>query len=234
MGIPRETVAKLTALVGVTGAVAAAAVITANQCRVHYAENLILREEPRPESKWRVTETRHGHLLQVANGKFRGWYLAADELVRPKPAASNRGFFGPRRNPPNPYARCVILRDKRGDGCYWTLTKVPGGHLIQAASGDYASWYLGLLANYIPDTGMQPRIAWNLILTRGRLEGLPGESCWALFRRTRDSDPTIRPAGDAFGDWYLDALLDARVLERNRCWGDEPERDGPAPPLAKD
>lgn len=228
----RKLFARSVAVVGVALAVFASTFLFENLCRLRFAENLILREESRAESAWELVETPSGHLIRMRHGKFKDWFLAADELVDfTGPPPRNSAFVTSLRPVPRPasaYVRNVILQAAKGSDCYWKLTETERGVRVQAARGRYKGWYLCLLENYVPDTGTDPRRAWNLILTEQPLEG----SDW---KETRTDDGSLMQATgrSLFRGWYLDCLHEAKVLERNRCWGTEKPRDRPAPPLAK-
>ena len=213
---------------GIVLALFASTFLLEHFCRLRFAENLSLREEARPESVWELRETPGGHLLRLAHGPFRGWYLAADELVNDVPELAavriSVGIFPVREA----HVRNLILRDRQGTDCLWRLTETEGGLRLQPARGRYEGWYLGYLKDYIPDTGHEPRVAWNLILTEA-------PTAWSEWRRTAaDGGILLQATGvTGFTGWYLDCLHAANVLERNRCWGQETPRDGPAPPLAR-
>jgi hypothetical protein len=198
-------------------------------CRLRYAENLILRKKPRNGSSWEVIETRRSHLFRVRNGKFRGWYLAADDLVNARDISPAPGFTTfPGRRLTGPQVRNLILRDKLGKDCYFKVTDTPNGVRIQAAGGRYESWYLHLLPGYTPDIGIEPPTAWNLVL----IERDPAvEAVWKLTRTA--TGHLIQATAPPFEGWYVDALPEANILERNLCWGKEATRDGPEPPLAR-
>ncbi len=67
----------------------------------------------------------------------------------------------------------------------------------------------------------------NLIL-RDRV----GDDCyWKVTETERGHH--IQAARGRYEGWYLDYLLEANVLERNRCWGEATRRDDPTPPLLK-
>ena len=201
-----------------------------NVCRLRFAENLILREKPRAESAWEILETPSGSLIRVKHGALAGWHLAADDLVNSTdPPAAAPVFTVPGfRAPASAYVRGLILRERKGADCYWNLTETVNGVRIQPARGRYAGWFLDFLEDYVPETGSNPKMAWNLILTREPLAG----SEWKL---TRGEDACLIQAasGSSFQGWFLDYLHDANILERNRCWGEAKTRDHPAPPLAR-
>ena len=107
------------------------------------------------------------------------------------------------------------------------MTETERGHHIQAARGRYEGWYLDFLAEYIPETGSNPPTAWNLVLNKNLVEG----AYWKLTRT--EHGHLIQATADRYRGWYLDYLLEANVLERNRCWGEARRRDDPTPPLLK-
>ena len=232
----RETMQRrqhlLVATLAVAGIVVAAVALTSffeNVCRLRFAENLVLREKPRGESAWEILETTSGRLIRMKHGVFAGWYLAVDDLVNftEAPAAFPALTIRP-LTPASAHVRGLILRDRKGAGCYWNLTETKAGVRIQPAGGRYAGWFLDFQEDYVPDIGSDPRTAWNLILTREPLAG----SEWKL---TRGAQGCLIQAsyGRSFQGWYLDCLHEANILETNRCWGESKTRDGPAPPLAR-
>ena len=146
-------------------------------------------------------------------GNFHNWYLAGDDLVNPRensPVMTPFRFSPPK---PGPYVRNLILRDRVGDDCYWKLTETESGHHIQAARGRYE--------------GGGPPTAWNLVLNKNLVEG----AYWKLTRT--EHGHLFQATVDRYRGWYLDYLLEANVLERNRCWGEATRRDDPKPLLQR-
>ncbi len=224
----QKLVAITSAVIGLSLLILLGPFLYENLCRLRFAENVILREKPRSESHWDLIETTRGHLIRVKNGKFRGWYLAADRLMDQSIIIVNALFIGRRPSRiSGPYVPNLILRDRAGDDCYWKVTEAERGVHIQSSGGMYDDWYLDCRVNYTPDTGSNPLTAWNLVLT----ESLVAGSHWALTR-TPDGH-LIEATVGRYQGWCLDALLEAKILERDLCWGEETRRDGPSPPLAK-
>lgn len=214
-------------LLGVPLLVYAGTLLFENFCRLRFAENVSLREKPRRESHWQFVETSRGHLIRVGAGKFRGWYLACDDSVNPRENPPTVYTFRFSPGEPGPYVRNLILCERIVDGCYWNIAEMEPGHTIQATNGRYEGWYLDFLAEYVPDTGSDPRTAWNLGLNRNLVEG----AYWKLTRT--EQGQLVQATADRYSGWYLDHFLEAKVLERNRCRGEAERRDAQEPPLAR-
>ena len=215
-------------VVSVTLAIVAGLLVYKDFCRQRYAENVILIEKPRAESFWEITETKKGHLIRVKAGRFKGWYLACDDLVYSINSPSGFTTFGVGFRPRlSPYVRNLVLRERLGPGCCWKIEKTDRGSHIQATHGRYEGWYLDLLAEYVPDTGTDPRTAWNLTLNQNLVEG----ATWKVTRTERGH--LIAATAQPYAEWCLDALQKANVLEGNRCRGEEPRKERQMPPLSK-
>ncbi len=195
--------------------------------RVIFSENVILREASRPESVWRITGPPENSLIRVRNGRFAGWYLAADESILSFDAIPveqmSWGFVSGKQPP---YVRNLYLRRTRGEDCYWRIVpSAEGGSYIQAKSTRYRNWYLDYLTEFVPEEEGEARTAWSLALHAN-----PQPSSRWRITRTKDGS-LIQAANETFAGWYLDHLLAANVLEKRRA--EAPRfRTGQTPPLA--
>ncbi len=224
----QRLLATVAVAVGVVLALVAGIALVDGACRVRFAENVMLRSEPRAESHWQFVETGRGTLIRVASGRFRGWYLACDDRVEPQLPPVDFSFVRNRfPQKAGSHVRNLTLREKKGADCFWRVTGTDGGFTLQATHGRYANWYLDFIDEYVPDTDREPPSAWNLVLNPNPVPG----TTWTITQSA--AGRAIRATTGNFRGWYLDAITGAKIIERRLCWGEDAERDRQEPPLAR-
>jgi hypothetical protein len=197
-------------------------------CEQRYAENLILREQPRVDSYWRLEETAGGLRIRARGGPFRGWYLGADPEILPTTPLPQlqRYYLGLNplgRRDVYSTVRNITLYEKPDDACLWKRTDTQKGTHLQPADGHFKDWFLDYNLRSIPETGSDPGESWNLRLAQ-RHAGSPR---WTLTTSSRGT--LIQAQAGKFKDWYLDSLRGAHILEENICQETEPRKQQEAP-----
>ena len=95
-------------------------------------KDLFIHERQR--TRWKVTRTDKGHLIQVTSGPCRSWYFEFDDDTKP---FLDNGIK---------VARCLRLNKELTKRAYWKLTRQEerNAFFIQPPLGKFKNWYLDI------------------------------------------------------------------------------------------
>ncbi len=86
------------------------------------------------QTRWKVTRTDKGHVIQVTSGACRGWYFEFDNEIKPFLEGDAE------------FASCLRLNKELTERAYWMLTKQEerNAFFIQPMLGKFKDWYLDI------------------------------------------------------------------------------------------
>ena len=152
---------------------------------VEVVSNLTFTDRIRENSYWRLSETPRGYLIQATTGRYRDWYLDADETQRQaldgKEAASESNRY------------LVLCADVR-ESSYWTLVELENGVALQAAEGPFRDRYLDICAYDRSRSGGDFQFSRNFLIGGARMR-------WRLAKSAQGF--TITPDRSSYKGWVL-------------------------------
>ncbi len=126
--------------------------LTLEANRDEIVSSLILRNTMSETAYWDLIETEQGELIQVKNGRYRGWYLDTDTALTPK--LDGEGLDHPKKMPHTTKVDVDFFsRNLRISGAHfrWKITHTKKGATMQATSMIFAGWYLCVDDSVSPD-----------------------------------------------------------------------------------
>jgi len=123
-------------------------------------EGISLASQPRDTSAWQFVETKKGHLVRAAAGKYKGWYIVSDDRAKPRPEGPNLTV-----------APALRLAKSAAKNAHWKLTLAKMGLVLEAKSGKYKGWYWDFGGNDPSHKESGREVAVNVLLAEKVVAG---------------------------------------------------------------